>query len=329
MDHSLLCGGRGKRKPGTPRSTVSGFQSGRGPETRRPTNTSRLEPNHGCVGGEVDALWVGRAPAVSWAPEWVPFEILVWADNIFLVSSSTVEIARRTQEIAEVFGRKGLRFNQSSLEILPSKAAEMDATRISLNEGMEVAWVQILVVLGCFLDGSGSTETQIKGRLNQGRKMFSKLGAMLCCSRVPEEERTQAFYTTVVSSVLWGSGCWIPSTRAQQLLSVQENRWLRCMLCGRKAQDVEWVDWFRATKRSAHALRCRLSLLVIRLGGIAETTGCAVLSMFCPGSLAWTGGKARSSVATVGREENTTAVRRLGGPRDQEEELSSALGPSR
>ena len=32
------------------------------------------------------------------------------------------------------------------------------------------------------------------------------------------------------------------------------------MLGGRKAQEVQWVDWFRATKRSAQALRCRLNL---------------------------------------------------------------------
>ena len=39
-----------------------------------------------------------------------------------------------------------------------------------------------------------------------------------------------------------------------------KTRWLRFMLGGRKAQDVPCVDWFRATKRSAQALRCRLNL---------------------------------------------------------------------
>ena len=82
---------------------------------------------------ELLQLWAGRAPAVSWALEWMPFEILVWAD-----SSSITDIMKRTQEIAYVFGERGLRFNQSSLEILPiNKTAEREATRISLNEGME------------------------------------------------------------------------------------------------------------------------------------------------------------------------------------------------
>ena len=102
----------------------------------------------------------------------------------------------------------------------------------------------------------------------------------LCCPKIPEEELIQAFYTTVASSVLWGSGCWSPSTRAQQLLSIQENRWLRCTLGGRKDQDVEWVDWFRATKRSAHALMSRLSLPALRHRALAAMHGWA-------GHVAW------------------------------------------
>ena len=62
---------------------------------------------------------------------------------------------------------------------------------------MEFSWVPVLVVLGCHLDGSDSTETQVQGRLEQGRKMFGKMRPLLCCSRIPEEERIKTFYTTV------------------------------------------------------------------------------------------------------------------------------------
>ena len=48
--------------------------------------------------------------------------------------------------------------------------------------------------------------------------------------------------------------------KTQQLISIQETRWLRCMLGGRKAQDVPWVGWFRTAKRSAQASRCKLNL---------------------------------------------------------------------
>ena len=114
-------------------------------------------------------------------------------------------------------------------------------------------------MLGCHLDGSGSTETLVQRRLEQGRKMFGKTRSLLSCPKIPEEERLRTFYSTVVPCVLWGSGCWIPSAKIQQLLSFQENRWLRCMLGGRKTQDVAWVDWFRTTKRITHALRSGLN----------------------------------------------------------------------
>ena len=55
---------------------------------------------------ELLQLWVGRAPAVSWAPEWMPFEILVWADNIFLVSSSTTDILKRTKKLRTSLGKE-------------------------------------------------------------------------------------------------------------------------------------------------------------------------------------------------------------------------------
>ena len=157
-------------------------------------------------------------------------------------------------------GRNDFVSIRKAWKILPSKIAEKQVTRVWLNESMEFSWVSVLVVLGCHLDGSGSTETRVQGRLEQGRKMFGKTRSLQSCPGIPEEERLRTFYSTVIPCVLWSSGCWIPSAKIQQLLSFQENRLLRCMLGGRKTQDVAWVDWFRTMKRVTHALRCRLNL---------------------------------------------------------------------
>ena len=90
--------------------------------------------------------------------------------------------------------------------------------------------------------------------------MFNKMRPFLCCSQIPLEERIRGFYSTVGASVLWGAGCWAPSLRVQQLVSVQENRWLRCVLEGRKELDMEWVAWLRKAKRAAYSFRCRMKL---------------------------------------------------------------------
>ena len=136
--------------------------------------------------------------------------------------------------------------------------------------------MQILVVLGCFLDGSGSTETQIKGRLSQERKMFNKLRPMLCCPKNPEEERIQAFYTTVASSVLWRFS--IDKSAATPLRSVKQMA--RLHPGWTKGPRRRVGGWFRATKRSAHALMCRLSLPALWHRAFAAMRGSA-------GHVAW------------------------------------------
>ena len=204
---------------------------------------------------ELLLLWSRRGPAVSWAPEWNDFSILVWDDNIFLTTDSAAEAARRSCEVASVSKSQRLFFNESSLEILPSRAAEKDSIPIVLEGGESFSWVETLQLLGCFLwDGTGSTETLAKGRLLQGRKMFNKLRPFLRCRQISLEEQIRGFYSTEGASVLWSAGCCAPSLRVQQLVSVQENRWLRCILGGRKERDMEWVAWLRKTKRAAHSL---------------------------------------------------------------------------
>ena len=128
---------------------------------------------------ELSLLWAGRALAVSWAPEWKPFEILVWADNTFLVSSSIIDIVQRTQDIEHVFGKRDLRFNQKSLEILPSKTAEKEATRVWLNEKMEFSCVPVLVVLGCHWMHLDQQRHKFRGVWNRGGKCLAK--CVRCC----------------------------------------------------------------------------------------------------------------------------------------------------
>ena len=72
---------------------------------------------------------------------------------------------------------------------MPSKNAESEVARVWLNEKMEFSWVSELLVLGCHLDGSGSTETLVQKRLEQGRKMFGRTRSLLSC---PKNSRGRA-----------------------------------------------------------------------------------------------------------------------------------------
>ena len=159
-------------------------------------------------------------------------------------------------------GRKNFVSIRKSLEILPSKNAESEVARVWLNEKMEFSWVSELLVLGCHVDGSGSTETLVQKRLEQGRKMFIRTRSLLSCPKIPEEERLRTFYSTVVPCVLVGfRGAGFPSAKIQQLLSFQENRWLRCMLGWSKGPRCGMgLTGFVQRKRATHALRTKMNL---------------------------------------------------------------------
>ena len=232
--------------------TMRSKQPGCGHEAVRLQNAVRSEP--ACV--EVVQLWINRTPAVS------------------METIRNFGVGRQHFPCHKFHGRSGKKnprgcqhFWEGKTVLQPKQPGNPakwcggnGQNPIAINEGVEFSWVKILVVLGCYLDSSGSTEAQIRGRLAQGRKMFNKLRPMLSCPKIPENERVHAFYTTVGSSVLWGSGCWTPSVCAQQLVSVQKKRWLRCILGGRKNNDLEWVEWLRQTKRTGHSLRCNLGI---------------------------------------------------------------------
>ena len=123
-------------------------------------------------------------------------------------------------------------------------------------DGKEFSWVHTLQVLGCFLEGTGSTEAQVSGRLPQGRKMFNKLRPFFVL-RADSSRRTHWWILLHGRDQrVWGSGCWTPSLKVQQLVFIQENRRSRCIMGGRKESAIEWVVWLQETKRAAHSLRC-------------------------------------------------------------------------
>ena len=110
------------------------------------------------------------------------FRFLVYADNIFLTTDSAAEAARRSCEEASVFKSQRLQFNESRLEILPSKATEKDSFSFGLEDGEPFTWVETLQVLGCFLDGTGSTETLAKDGYCRGGRYSTKCGRS-CAAR--------------------------------------------------------------------------------------------------------------------------------------------------
>ena len=107
--------------------------------------------------------------------------------------------------------------------------------------------------------------------LDRGGRCSTNSGLFCVARRLHKK----AHWWTVGSSVQWGSGCWTPSLKVQQPISVQENRWLRCIMGGRKESDTECVAWLRRTKRAAHSLRCKLGFPALWHNALAAIHGFA------------------------------------------------------
>ena len=142
---------------------------------------------------ELLQMWASRGPAVTWASEWKEFEILVWADNIFLTTSSAAEGARRTREVANVFKKRKLLFNESSPEILPSRAAEKDRISIVLEDGKEFSWVHTLHVLGCFRMGRGPPRRSSEVVFCRGERWSTNSGPFCAANRFRKKNAVVGF----------------------------------------------------------------------------------------------------------------------------------------
>ena len=130
----------------------------------------------------VDERWCGCGPNAirQWNGLLNGKRTNFWSRPTTFSSSEALLAERRTQEVARVIREKKQHTNQSSLEILPSGATEKDRIPIVLDDNQEVCWVEILLVLGWYLDSTGSTEAQIKGRLSRSGRCSTNFDQ---CSR--------------------------------------------------------------------------------------------------------------------------------------------------
>lgn len=66
----------------------------------------------------VESRWKERGPDMAWALALVGTTLLVWAENFFVLAGSWAELRARVAEVSRAIGLLGLRFSDSSLEVI-------------------------------------------------------------------------------------------------------------------------------------------------------------------------------------------------------------------
>lgn len=159
--------------------------------------------NHLVVGplekarAEMDREWLA-AERSSEISQW---SLLVWADNLFVLSSSWHGLQHRCRAFLSL----ELPLSAKSLQVLPN-ASTPDPADLSLRAGPLVACGEIQCS-GVTLDRVGSTQTmsRARARVEAVGKVWGRWRRSLASKGVPVQQRVHVFCATLVASAIWGS----------------------------------------------------------------------------------------------------------------------------
>lgn len=129
----------------------------------------------------VQDQWRGKGPDIAWTPDVAGVALLVWADNVFVVACLWAQARERMAEVSRVVRELGLRFSDSSLEVLANEFAGEGTLEIRETR-QQFALVQTLRVFGLGLDAHGSTMATIDFRITEARKVPS------CCRSLSPQQ---------------------------------------------------------------------------------------------------------------------------------------------
>eukprot|EP00933_Yihiella_yeosuensis_P028749 TRINITY_DN2257_c0_g1_i1.p1 TRINITY_DN2257_c0_g1~~TRINITY_DN2257_c0_g1_i1.p1 ORF type:complete len:740 (-),score=46.39 TRINITY_DN2257_c0_g1_i1:86-2305(-) len=182
----------------------------------------------------------------------------VWADDVYLLSTSWEMSRKMLTELTAALHRKHLKWKPSSLQILANPATMSlpgYAATLDLNvDGFSYSWqvVDTLIALGIALDYRGSTETSMTHRITLARQHFRDRRSQFLVKHVALRLRAQRFYATVCRTLLWGAGGWCLTQKLADRLTRFELWAWRLML--RMPRQESYLTWVRASTRKARYL---------------------------------------------------------------------------
>ena len=194
-------------------------------------------------------------PAIEWGEGSLQdLDVLLWADNFFISASNVPAAQARIDCLWLAAEQLGFSFGSESLELITNIQGEQG---LALPDQRPFKKVESLPCLGVQIDAEGSSATASNMRFAEGTKMWHKCRGLLCDRRQPLRLRLQKLDSTVLASILHGSGGWSPTKGIAQKLQRAEQRALREMLCGRKLPEEEWNTWILRCSWAIRRVRAR------------------------------------------------------------------------
>jgi Reverse transcriptase (RNA-dependent DNA polymerase) len=132
---------------------------------------------------------------------------LRFADDINLMSETTVGLQKITDQISQQGERLGLVINSGKTKVMTISKEQQQNLQITIN-GNKLKQVKEFVYLGGQITQDGRCESDIKRRIVLTWAVFNKLTNIRNCHNLTMEIKLQVYESMVIPVLLYGSECW-------------------------------------------------------------------------------------------------------------------------
>ena len=182
--------------------------------------------------GQLHRVKFGKADSVELV------SILLYADDMVLLSKDAEELAVMLQTMDKVSAGLGMRINASKTEILSVPAAggqQVARPGVPISEG-EVKQVSWFKYLGSLLDESGKLERELAARKGRALARFKQFERLWGAKRLSLATKVRCYRAYVLPILLFGSETWALTKKQSLVLERVHTSCLRQIL-GVKLSD--------------------------------------------------------------------------------------------
>jgi len=155
---------------------------------------------------------------------------MLYADDVVLCSRNQVDIQEKLQKWKDRLQHHGLQINIAKTEYMAAGLDTDNHSTIHLD-GTPIIRVESFKYLGSVLGEDGNIDADVKARMACGWLKWRECSGVLCDKKMPLRLKGKIYRTVVRPALMYGSECWAPTRKHEQMMHTTEMRMLR-WTCG-------------------------------------------------------------------------------------------------
>ena len=183
----------------------------------------------------------------------------VWADNYYLLSSSSESLQTMVRELSDGLVKRGLSWKPGSLQVMFSDELRSHDQISAYDEnGVHIfEEVDSMEALGVLMCREGPSPRSVIHRLAKATRAFLANTDILLNKSLSLPMRFTEYTSRVQSVALYGAECWPMCQNTLQRLVAWESGLLRKMVGVQKQAGESWVSFHKRSARTSRSLYVR------------------------------------------------------------------------